>query len=93
MFLIIMGTHFSQSSLQLLSDSIQISKGFIPIKTFCIKCIYYKCVYPTNAFIPQMHLSYKCIFITINLFSKASDFSNYFNVLFIIYYLLAFNFI
>ena len=44
MFLIMMDTHFSQSSLQLLSDSIQISIGFIPIKTFCIKCIYYKCI-------------------------------------------------
>ena len=81
-----MGTHFSQNSLQLLSDSIQISIGFIFIKTFCIKWIY-----PTNAFIPQMHLHkcicHKCIFITINLSSKASDFSNYFNVLFIIYYI------
>ena len=45
-----MGTHFSQSSLQLLSDSIQISIEFIPIKTFC-------------AFILQMHLSHKCIYI------------------------------
>ena len=76
MFLIMIGTHFSQSSLQLLSDSIQISIGFIPIKTFCIKCIYYKyiystnmhlshkCIYPINAFILQMHLSYKCIYST-----------------------------
>ena len=114
MFLIMMGTHFSQSFLQLFSDSIQILIGFISIKNICIKCIYYKCIYGINAFNPQMHLTHKCIysinafipqmhlykcichkciFITINLSSKASDFGNYFNVLFIIYYILAFNFI
>ena len=74
MFLIMMHTYLPQSSMQLFSDSTQISTGFIFIKTFCIKFIYHKCIYLTNAFIPQMHLFYyKCIFI--------------------IYYILAFNFI
>ena len=62
MFLIMMHTHLPQSSLQLFSDSTQISTGFISIKTFCIKSIYHKCIYLTNTFIPQMHLWNKCIY-------------------------------